>query len=94
MGTTKNMQFLRTSNRAAIIKALALGEASNRVELSSHLGLSKMAISGLINDLVAEDVYKRHSQPLPVLPGTNVWYWDRLYACLLYTSSICFCILF
>ena len=54
MGTTKNMQFLRTSNRAAIIKALALGEASNRVELSSHLGLSKMAISGLINDLVAD----------------------------------------
>ena len=48
------MQFLRTSNRAAIIKALALGEASNRVELSSHLGLSKMAISGLINDLVAD----------------------------------------
>ena len=44
MGTTKNMQFLRTSNRAAIIKALALGEASNRVELSSHLGLSKMAM--------------------------------------------------
>lgn len=54
MGTTKNMQFLRSSNRAAIIKALTLGDASNRVDLSSHLGLSKMAISGLVNELVSD----------------------------------------
>lgn len=54
MATTKNMQFLRTSNRAAIIKALSLGEAANRAELSSRLGLSKMAISGLVNDLISD----------------------------------------
>ena len=71
MGTTKNMQFLRTSNRAAIIKALALGEASNRVELSSHLGLSKMAISGLINDLVA-DGYVEDRKYSPFRDST--WY--------------------
>lgn len=54
MGRTKNLQFLRISNRASIIKALALGYASSRIELATHLGLSKMAISTLVNDLIAD----------------------------------------
>lgn len=51
---TKNMQYLRTSNRSAIIKHLVISGSASRVELSNNLGLTKMAISSIVSDLIAE----------------------------------------
>lgn len=54
MNRSKNLQSLRAGNRAAIIRAIVLGYATSRIELSSYLGLSKMAISTLVSDLLAD----------------------------------------
>lgn len=48
---SKNMQFLKNSNRSAVLCALALKKASNRTELASHLNLTRMAISNIVNEL-------------------------------------------
>ena len=48
----KNLQFLRRNNRASVIKQLVLGNANSRIELSNQLGLSKMAISEIVNGLI------------------------------------------
>lgn len=50
----KNMQFLRNANRAAIIKRLATQETVSRIELSSQLGLSKMAVSNIVSEMIEE----------------------------------------
>ena len=49
--TSKNMQFLKNSNRSAVLCALALKKASNRTELASYLNLTRMAISNIVNEL-------------------------------------------
>ncbi|MBC8533270.1 ROK family protein [Yeguia hominis] len=50
----KNMQFLRKSNRATIIKHLATQGPSSRIELSSQLGLTKMAVSNIVAEMIEE----------------------------------------
>lgn len=59
---TKNMQFLRITNRATIMKYLVMNGHASRVELSSHLGLSKMAISSIITDLIHEGLVSENGQ--------------------------------
>lgn len=54
MNKTKNLHSLRVGNRAAIIRAIVLEYATSRIELSAYLGLSKMAISTLVSDLLAD----------------------------------------
>lgn len=54
--TSKNMQFLKNSNRAAVIRALALKKAVNRTELASCLNLTRMAISNIVNELRDESI--------------------------------------
>ena len=48
---SKNMQFLKNSNRSAVLCALALKKASNRTELASYLNLTRMAISNIVKEL-------------------------------------------
>ena len=52
--TSKNMKYLKNSNRAAVIRALALNRAKNRTELASVLNLTRMAISNIANELIDE----------------------------------------
>lgn len=52
----RNMQFLRSSNRAAIIKRLATGGAVSRIVLASELGLTKMAVSNIVAELMEEQL--------------------------------------
>ena len=59
---SKNMQFLKNSNRAAVIRALALKRASNRTELACQLNLTKMAIGNIVNELM-EESYIREVSP-------------------------------
>lgn len=60
--TSKNMQYLKNSNRAAVIRALALKKASNRTELASILNLTRMAISNIVNELREECLIQETSQ--------------------------------
>lgn len=50
----KNPQYIRLSNRAEIIRNLSIYHEATRLKLASHLGLSKMAISNIINEMLAE----------------------------------------
>lgn len=61
---SKNMQFLKNSNRAAVIRALALKKASNRTELAVYLNLTRMAISNIVNEL-REEAFIQESEPEP-----------------------------
>ena len=58
------MQFLKSSNRAAVIRALALKKASNRSELASCLNLTKMAISNIVASLLEESILVETDFPL------------------------------
>lgn len=60
---SKNMQFLKNSNRAAVIRALAFRKASNRTELASYLNLTRMAISNIVNELKNESFVSEISYP-------------------------------
>jgi predicted NBD/HSP70 family sugar kinase len=48
----KNLQYIRKSNRAEIFRSLAAGRPATRLELADQLGLSKMAISNIIKELM------------------------------------------
>lgn len=48
----KNMQYLRNQNRAAILKRLAVNGPTSRQELSIGLGLTKMAISTIVGEML------------------------------------------
>ncbi len=63
--TSKNMQFLKNSNRAAVIRALALKKASNRTELAVYLHLTRMAISNIVNELREEDFIRESESETP-----------------------------
>ena len=71
----KNLQFLKDANRASVIKELALKNAQSRIELSNRLGLSRMAISGIVNDLIGENYIKEvlsdENMDIPRKTGRN-----------------------
>lgn len=50
----KNLQYIRNSNRAGVFRLLALRKMATRTELTRYLGLSKMAISNIVNELIDE----------------------------------------
>ena len=56
----KNLQFLKNTNRVAVIKEIVLKKAQSRTELSNRLGLTRMAIGGIVNELI-EDNYIEES---------------------------------
>lgn len=60
--TSKNMQFLKSSNRAAVIRALALKKASSRTELALYLNLTRMTISNIVNEL-RDEAFIQESEP-------------------------------
>lgn len=66
--TSKNMQYLKNSNRGAVLRSLALKKASNRTELASQLNLTKMAISNIVNDLIDDNILLEVN---PDIGGTN-----------------------
>lgn len=51
---TKNLQYLKSSNQAAIYKHLATNGPTSRAELSREFGLSRMAITNLVSDMIQE----------------------------------------
>lgn len=71
----KNLQFLKDTNRAAVIKEMAIKNARSRIELSNRLGLSRMAISGIVNDLIDQDYIDEcafeQEQEIPKKTGRN-----------------------
>lgn len=54
--SSHNLQYLKNKNRAATLTALALNKAASRTELSHELGLTRMAISNIINELISESI--------------------------------------
>ena len=49
-----NHQSTKTQNRALILKLICTGSAVSRIDLSRQTGLSKMAITNLVNELLSE----------------------------------------
>lgn len=47
----KNLRYLRENNTREVLKHLALNGDSSRIKLSKELGLSKMTITNIVNDL-------------------------------------------
>ena len=62
---TKNLKYLRISNRAEIIRSLSVSGPISRVELSRQLGLSKMAISAIVADMIDEGLVKEQGTYSP-----------------------------
>ena len=46
---------MRNANRGAVVKELILGNAQSRIELSNKLGLSRMAISAIVNEMIEQN---------------------------------------
>jgi len=66
---SKNIHFLKTSNRGAIIRALALNKATTRTALAKNLKLTNMAISKIVNELMSESIIVEI--PIPQSIGDN-----------------------
>lgn len=47
----KNLKYLRANNTREVLRHLVLNGDSSRVRLSKKLGLSKMTITNIVNDL-------------------------------------------
>ncbi len=58
---TKNLKYLRISNRGEIIRCLSIQGPTCRVELARQLGLTKMAISSIIAEMLEEDLVSEKS---------------------------------
>lgn len=50
----KNLQYIRMANRAEVIRFLSMQHESTRLTLAVHLGLSKMAISNIVGEMLTE----------------------------------------
>lgn len=50
----KNLQYIRNANRASVFRYLALNNSATRSDLTKYLGLSKMAISNIVSELLEE----------------------------------------
>jgi len=50
----KNLKFLRQNNTKEVLKYLALKGDTSRIKLAKELGLSKMTITNIVNDLQSE----------------------------------------
>ncbi|NLW11236.1 MAG: ROK family transcriptional regulator [Clostridiaceae bacterium] len=50
----KNLQYIRNANRASVFRYLALNISATRSDLTRYLGLSKMAISNIVSELLEE----------------------------------------
>ena len=48
----KNLRYLRENNTREVLKYLALNGDCSRIKLSKELGLSKMTITNIVNDLL------------------------------------------
>jgi len=62
---TKNLKYLRISNRAEIIRCLAIVGPISRIKLSRQLGLSKMAISAIVTEMMEEGLIREQGTALP-----------------------------
>ena len=51
----KNLRYLRENNTREVLKYLALNGDCSRIKLSKELGLSKMTITNIVNDLLKSD---------------------------------------
>ncbi len=54
--SVKNLQYLKATNQASILRHLATMGPTSRVELAHKLGLSKMAITNLVADMIQDDL--------------------------------------
>lgn len=54
--SVKNLQYLKATNQASILKHLATIGPTSRVDLAHKLGLSKMAITNLVSEMIQENL--------------------------------------
>ena len=58
-----NNTTLRMQNRGLILKLICSGECSSRIELARETGLSKMAVTNIVNDFIDEGIlFETHSR--------------------------------
>ena len=65
----KNLQYIRTANRAEVFRCLAISGPATRMELAEQLGLSKMAISNIVNELIDEALVYETEHARSQTPG-------------------------
>lgn len=54
--TGSNIQDVKLKNRMLIVKLVATGSANTRVEIAKATGLSKMAVTNIVQELIAQDI--------------------------------------
>ena len=54
--TGTNIQDVKLKNRMLIIKLVATGTANTRIEIAKAMGLSKMAVTNIVQELLAQDI--------------------------------------
>ncbi len=69
LGMNKNSQ--KKSNRGLILKLIATGQCSSRVELSKASGLTKAAISQIVNELIEKGYLEEGEKKVSSEPGRN-----------------------
>ena len=80
---TKNLKYLRISNRAEIIRSLSILGPISRIELARQLGLTKMAISSIVSEMIEEGLvleqgaHAAYDKSLFVLPANASEYSSR-----------------
>lgn len=82
----KNLKYLRANNTNELLKYLVIHGACSRIELSDYMGLSKMTITNIVNNLLEndyieevknDDLQKKITGPKPMILSIKP---DRLLA--------------
>ena len=55
-----NKEVFRRRNRGLLIKLLATGQCTTRAELSRTMGLSKMAISNMVTEVIDQNIIEEN----------------------------------
>lgn len=66
-----NSDFLKKSNRGLALKLIATRQCRSRIELSREMGLTKTAISAIVNELMEKGYLVETHRQLTSEPGPN-----------------------
>ena len=71
INTGYNNSSLKHRNRGTILRLLATGKCSSRIELARETGLSKMAASNVVSEFISEGIIEEKEKQKTVGKGRN-----------------------
>lgn len=60
--TGVNNKLLKQKNRGLLLKLIATGECSSRIELAQKTGLAKMTVSNIVNEFLENDMLEEREK--------------------------------